>query len=115
MAAGVCLAAGWSDLASAATCEDCDGDGFTAGEGDCDDNEELESPGIPKETCGDRLDNDCNGFYDDGCDLSVRQGTIQGGGGCTGNNQGPSSTGGTTAALFLLPWLGARARRRGDR
>ncbi len=100
-----------------AACEDCDGDGYSGSEGDCDDQEPLESPGIGSETCGDRLDNDCNGFFDDGCDLSVRQGTVRGGGGCTGNAQNPAPSGGTTgtaAGLLLLP-LARRFRSRGAR
>jgi hypothetical protein len=112
----LCVAVGLGGNAAwAAPCTDCDEDGFTPGEGDCDDQEPLESPGIPRETCGDKLDNDCNGFYDDGCDLSVRQGTLQGGGGCSGNTQNPQPTGGgtATAALLFLPLV--RLRRRGAR
>ena len=78
---------------------DCDGDGFTAEDGDCDDLDPQLAPGI-KEECDDELDNDCDGLYDDGCDVAVRQGGIRGGGGCTGND-GLSSN--TAAGLLLLP------------
>ncbi|MBA2320040.1 MAG: hypothetical protein H0V89_02695 [Deltaproteobacteria bacterium] len=115
-AAGAAFVA-WCAVPGAAwavPCDDCDGDGFTTAQGDCDDDEAAESPGIASDACGDRLDNDCNGFFDDGCDLSVRQGSIQGGGGCTGNTDSAPAGGGTAAAaLFVLPLLGARRRTRG--
>lgn len=77
---------------------DDDRDGYTPRGGDCDDAEPLSHPGTP-EVCGDRLDNDCDGLYDGGCDDAVRLATIRGGGGCT------SGTGvaGTEGALLLLP------------
>ncbi len=48
---------------------DADGDGQTIAAGDCDDRKDLGATikkGGP-EVCGDGLDNDCNGFADDGC------------------------------------------------
>ncbi len=84
---------------------DCDADGFTVGEGDCDDNEVAVRPGAP-DVCGDQLDNNCDGLFDEGCDRSAHLGVIQGGGGCTGN----SGVAGT--ALLVLP-LAFRRRREG--
>ncbi|MBI5481338.1 MAG: hypothetical protein HY906_20940 [Deltaproteobacteria bacterium] len=62
--------------------DDADGDGVTVAQGDCDDRATpvieivpdagakpigwYSKPGA-KEVCGDGLDNDCNGFADDGC------------------------------------------------
>ena len=50
-------------------CEDADGDGVTLSDGDCDDNNNMVYPGAP-ELC-DSLDNDCNGFIDDGTDTEA--------------------------------------------
>jgi len=86
---------------------DGDGDGFSPAQGDCDDEEPLAYPGN-EEVCADRIDNDCNGLYDDGCDSRVQFGTLRGGGGCTGG------TGvGNTAFVFLplLPLLLVGRRR----
>jgi Synergist-CTERM protein sorting domain-containing protein len=82
---------------------DCDGDGVTPAEGDCDDRDASIGPGRP-EVCGDRLDNDCNGLYDDGCDRALERGRLGGGAGCV-------SGGGAGAALLLLLPLGLRRRR----
>ena len=86
---------------------DVDGDKFSPAQGDCDDNEPLAYPGN-EEVCGDRIDNDCNGLYDDGCDSRVQFGALRGGGGCTGG----SGVGNTAfIALPILPLL-LRLRRR---
>ena len=88
---------------------DQDGDGWTPRQGDCDDGEPLARPSA-EEVCEDRIDNDCDGLYDEGCDLRARMATLRGGGGCTGGSA-PASN----AALFL-PLLGlALARRRSRR
>ncbi|MEL6988990.1 MAG: putative metal-binding motif-containing protein, partial [Bacteroidota bacterium] len=47
-------------------CSDADNDGFTLSDGDCNDNNDMVYPNAP-EIC-DSLDNDCNGFVDDGID-----------------------------------------------
>jgi MYXO-CTERM domain-containing protein len=92
--------------------QDADGDGWDVAQGDCDDGNADVNPGISVEECGDRLDNDCNGFLDDGCDFSVRQGSIQGGGGCSGNDQGPPPVQTTaTAGLLVMPAWWRRRRR----
>jgi hypothetical protein len=44
-----------------------DGDRFMACNGDCDDTSTWASPDLP-ETCGDAVDNDCDGSSDEGCD-----------------------------------------------
>jgi len=81
---------------------DCDGDGVTIEQGDCDDLEKDAAPGKP-EQCEDEIDNNCDGFYDEGCDVAVRQASIQGGGGCTGGDE---------AVLLFFPLLlwGRRTR-----
>ncbi len=87
---------------------DLDGDGWTPRQGDCDDAEPLARPGTD-EVCEDRIDNDCDGLYDEGCDYRARLASLRGGGGCTGG-AAPAS------AAMLLPLLGlALGRRRGQR
>ena len=59
---------------AAPTCADADADGYgspassacTYPELDCDDTDSTVNPGSD-EQCGDNVDNDCNGFPDDGC------------------------------------------------
>jgi hypothetical protein len=77
---------------------DGDGDNFSPAQGDCDDEDPLAYPGN-EEVCGDRIDNDCNGLYDDGCDSRVQFGTLRGGGGCTGG------TGVGNVSFVFLPLL----------
>lgn len=92
---------------------DADGDGWTVDEGDCDDADDRVSPGFSDEICGDLLDNECDGFFDDGCDLSVRQGSLRGGGGCTGATAPqPTPAPAGTLALLGLPILPLLRRRR---
>jgi hypothetical protein len=88
---------------------DQDGDGYTPEQGDCDDADPQESPGLA-EICFDELDNDCDGLSDNTCDDSARLASLQGGGGCTGG----SGVAGTTS-LVLLPLLLAARRRSGSR
>jgi hypothetical protein len=92
--------------AHAQSCEpdltsDCDEDGFTAEDGDCDDLNESLTPG-GKEICDDGLDNNCDGLFDNGCDVAVRQGGIRGGGGCTG---GDGLDANSSAAFLIFPLL----------
>jgi len=77
---------------------DGDGDNYSPAQGDCDDENPDVYPGNP-EVCADRIDNDCNGLYDDGCDGRVQFGTLRGGGGCTGG------TGVGNTAFIMLPIL----------
>lgn len=60
---------------------DADGDGYDAVD-DCDDNDATSYPGAP-ERCDDDADNDCNGFFNDGCDDELQRGTLQGGQSCS--------------------------------
>ncbi len=87
---------------------DCDGDGFTAESGDCDDLERDVAPGN-REVCDDELDNNCDGLFDEGCDIAVRQAGIRGGGGCTG---GEGVGTGTPAAFLIFPLFFAWNRKR---
>ena len=51
---------------------DADGDGYyddANGGDDCDDTDATVNPGAA-EVCGDTIDNDCNGYVDDGCSCS---------------------------------------------
>lgn len=61
---------------------DLDLDGFTPAQGDCADCDPSVYPGA-NENCNDEIDNNCDGFFNEGCDLSVAQGEVRGGGGCT--------------------------------
>lgn len=89
--------------------QDQDGDGFTPNQGDCDDQQRDAAPGLI-EVCADRIDNDCNGRYDDGCDDSVHLASLRGGGGCTGGG----GIAGTQTVVVLTPLL-AYGWRRGRR
>lgn len=85
---------------------DCDDDGWTRSQGDCNDFNDEVNPGKP-ELCSDREDNDCNGYFNDGCDDAAQRGTLIGGSTCT--------TGPRLAPLLALPLLFApliRRRRR---
>ena len=46
---------------------DCDGDGISVEEGDCDDMDAAVSPNA-SELCGDLIDNDCDTLVDESCD-----------------------------------------------
>lgn len=81
---------------------DADADGFTIAEGDCDDDDDEISPEAA-EICEDRVDNDCDGLYDEGCDYRIRMGTLRGAGGCSDN------TGNALILLFPLFWLRRRS------
>lgn len=46
---------------------DCDGDGISIEDGDCDDTDDTVSPSA-SEVCGDLIDNDCDTQVDESCD-----------------------------------------------
>ncbi|MEZ4317338.1 MAG: putative metal-binding motif-containing protein [Myxococcota bacterium] len=81
---------------------DCDGDGFTSAQGDCDDTNPDVKPGR-QEDCGNTLDDNCDGLYNEGCDRSVEQGQLRGGSTC--ESQAPNG------AWLFLPMLLWRRRR----
>jgi len=86
---------------------DLDGDGFSPAAGDCDDEQPTVFPGN-NEICEDRLDNDCNGLLDEGCDSRIFQATLRGGGGCTGG----SGVGNTAFVVLPLVLVLVGRRRR---
>ncbi len=53
--------------------DDADGDGATEVDGDCDDNDDTVRPGFA-DAWGDRIDNDCDGWADNGPDGTDRDG-----------------------------------------
>ncbi len=57
---------------------DRDGDKYMVADGDCDDNNPDVNPGVA-EQCDDFLDNNCDGFYNEGCDYPAFEATVQGG------------------------------------
>lgn len=77
---------------------DCDEDGVTVEQGDCNDGDPETYPDA-LELCEDRVDNDCDGFYDEEC--PDEGGSLQGGSVC--------GTGGSGALLFF-PFFGWRRR-----
>lgn len=85
--------------------EDRDGDGFTVGEGDCNDDAAAINPGRA-EVCFDEVDNDCNFLADELCDDTIRLGSLGGGGACTGG-----TSPGTALVVLPLMLLFRRSRR----
>ena len=86
---------------------DQDADGWEPAQGDCNDANAEVHPEHP-EVCGDQLDNDCNGLYDDNCDGRIRQATLEGGGCGASTNEDtgvPTSTQAPTATASVSPNL----------
>jgi len=83
-----------------APADDCDEDGFSTAEDDCDDEDASVFPGA-REICGDGIDNNCNARIDDDC--AFQDGELSGGSGCGADNG--------WAVLFLPVLLVARRRR----
>jgi hypothetical protein len=82
-------------------------------EGDCLDNPDDEraykvNPGR-EEDCDDVLDNDCDGFVNDGCTTPARYATVRGGGGCAAVSCPPALP---TLLLSALALGLGRSRRR---
>jgi hypothetical protein len=66
------------DEGCAQTCPDADGDGYTdaaCGGADCDDSDAMINPGIA-ETCGNSVDENCNGMADDTCISACEDGGV---------------------------------------
>ena len=61
--------------------EDCDGDGFTPADGDCDDLQSQINPDA-EEVCGDETDNDCDDVIDEECGTPIEEGELMGGSSC---------------------------------
>lgn len=96
-------------LAAAQTClpgADCDQDGFTAAQGDCDDNNADVRPGR-SEDCGNDIDDNCDGFFNEGCDRDAQQGQLRGGSTCRAET--------SNAAWLVLPGVLLARRRRRER
>ena len=97
----------WLAAALAQDCDptvDCDGDGFTADQGDCDESDPRRNPGIT-EDCTNDIDDDCDGLFNQGCDRAPQQGQLSGGSAC-----GDSTP--AAAFLFLPPLIWGPRRRR---
>ena len=96
--------------------QDADLDGYDLTEGDClddpnDPRAPQVNPGAP-EVCNDGLDNDCNGFIDDGCSDPAVNGSVRGGGLCTAVAGPLPPAGGVLVSLALF--LSAARRRLQD-
>lgn len=94
--------------------KDADLDGYDITEGDCFDDALDEraaevNPGAD-EVCGDGLDNDCNGFVDDGCSEPLGYASVRGGGLCAAAPA--DGLPGGALLLGLVALLPAAARRK---
>ena len=84
--------------------EDCDGDGWTKGGGDCDDERASVNPGQEIDDCGDSFDNNCDGYFNEGCEQAYQRGSLMGGSSC-------SLLSSNIVWIYLLPLVGLRRRR----
>jgi hypothetical protein len=89
--------------------EDCDGDGWTkGGDGteetrDCDDELASVNPGQEVDRCDDSFDNNCDGYFNEGCEQAYQRGSLLGGSSCAVISS-------NIAWLYLLPLVGLRRR-----
>lgn len=94
-------------FAAAQTCPtpgDCDEDGWTVADGDCNDGDARIHPGRT-ELCDNGIDDDCDRFFNEGCSRDAQQSELAGGNGCEADDSEP------LAAFVLLPALFWRRRR----
>ena len=87
-------------------CTDEDGDGYfeeggICGEIDCDDTNPAVNPGAP-EVCGNSVDDNCNGFVDEGCEYSAVANAEASGFGCRSVRASGLFN---ESVLFVLPAL----------
>lgn len=85
--------------------EDCDNDGWTKADGDCNDNNDEVNPGKTVDRCDDSDDNDCDGYFNEECEAGFARGTLLGGSACQDNS----------SLWLLLAPLPLFIRRRGKR
>lgn len=88
--------------------EDCDADGWTVEQGDCDDDNAAIHPGLA-ESCANELDDNCDRLFNEGCDRSAQQGQLWGGSSCRGADDGTGQL--PLDALLLLPLVWGRRQR----
>ena len=93
----------WADCEDNPTPDDdCDGDGFTVAQGDCDDELDTVNPDA-EEVCDDGIDNNCDDVIDESCLEPIEEGELMGGSAC-------GQSGGGLAWLMPLAIFGRRRR-----
>ena len=80
--------------------EDCDSDGWKKRDGDCNDEDASISPGST-ENCVRSTDDDCDGFFNEGCENAAQRGSLQGGSACALGVDAPLSAIGLGALLLF--------------
>ncbi|MCB9792275.1 MAG: lamin tail domain-containing protein [Alphaproteobacteria bacterium] len=89
---------------------DVDGDGWGVADGDCDDNNPDVHPGIETDRCDDFLDNNCDGFFNEGCELPALNAGVRGGSLFCGVTPGTGSGAFFLGAIALLLAAGRREK-----
>ena len=87
-----------------ANCTDGDGDGYCAGQGDCNDSSATVNPTVV-DTCGNGIDDNCNGAIDENCGVNPQGGNSSSG--CAGGSESLP----VLAGLMGMGLLLARRRR----
>ena len=90
---------------------DIDNDGYGEADGDCDDNNPDVHPGIEGDLCGDYLDNNCNGFYNEGCTFPALTASVRGGSLFCGVTPGTESGSLLLSSLLMMVAASRRQRR----
>ena len=105
------LAFFWGSVPAVAACDsaeeplqtdDCDGDGYSPEDGDCDDDDAARNPGL-EELCDDERDNNCDGVVDEEECEALPEGSLLGGSSC-------GQSGGGLALIAPLVFIGRRRR-----